>query len=60
MDLSWAKYSVVFQAIYDKKHSENETEPCNKENQLAWTKEVVKKHSLTEVIIRLMSIGSYM
>ena len=26
------------------KQSENETEPCNKENQLAWTKEVIKKH----------------
>ena len=26
-----------------RKQSQNEKEPCNKENQLAWTKEIVKK-----------------
>ena len=39
--------------------SENEAELCNKENQLAWTKEDIKKTFLMEVNMKLISIGHY-
>ena len=49
-----------FKPFMIRKQSENETETCNKESQLAWTKKVIKKNiSLKEVNMELISIAPY-
>ena len=47
-----------FKAFVIRNQSEIETELCSKENQLAWTKEVIKAF-LREVNVELISIGLY-